>query len=94
MRTPQENQKGYEATSVIRNAKSLNPNAHLVIVHGTMDDNVHLQNAMQLLWALQTAGKQNFEVMFYPRSRHGLTQEVNVHHREYEWRILQRWLGK
>ena len=94
MRTPQENAKGYEATSVIRNAKNLNPKAHLVLVHGTMDDNVHLQNAMQLLWALQTAGKQNFEVMFYPRSRHGLTQEVGGHHREFEWRALQRWLGK
>lgn len=94
MRTPQENAKGYEATSVIRNAKNLNPRSQLVIVHGTMDDNVHLQNAMQLLWALQTAGKQNFEVMFYPRSRHGLTQEVGGHHREFEWRILQRWLGK
>ncbi|MBK8096736.1 MAG: S9 family peptidase [Planctomycetes bacterium] len=90
MRTPQENKQGYDATSVIKAAKNLH--GHLVIVHGTMDDNVHMQNAMQLLWELQTAGKQNFEVMFYPRSTHGLAGEVSPHHREFEWRALQKLL--
>ena len=44
----------------------------LLIVHGTMDDNVHMQNAIQLIHALQKAGKTNFEFMLYPKARHGV----------------------
>jgi dipeptidyl-peptidase-4 len=90
MRTPQENEAGYKATSVIENAKNLH--GHLVLLHGTMDDNVHLQNTMQLIWELQKAGKQNFELMVYPRSRHGLTREVAAHSQEFQWLRLQRLL--
>ncbi|MCR9243593.1 MAG: S9 family peptidase [bacterium] len=90
MRTPQENKAGYDRTSVIKAAKDLH--GHLVILHGTMDDNVHMQNAMQLLWALQKAGKQNFELMMYPRSRHGLNRSVSRHSREFQWRRLARLL--
>jgi dipeptidyl-peptidase-4 len=68
MNTPQENPEGYEATSVVKAA----PNLHgrLLLVHGIMDDNVHVQNAFQLVEALQKADK-DFEVMIYPRARHG-----------------------
>ena len=90
MRTPQENKAGYDATSVIKAAKSLH--GHLVILHGSMDDNVHMQNAMQLLWALQSAGKQNFEFMLYPRSRHGLARQVSRHSREFQWLRLKKLL--
>ncbi|MFM1873446.1 MAG: hypothetical protein RL398_2868 [Planctomycetota bacterium] len=90
MRTPQENEAGYKATSVIENAKNLR--GHLVLLHGSMDDNVHLQNTMQLVWELQKAGKQNFELMVYPRSRHGLNREVNAHSQEFQWLRLQRLL--
>ncbi|MBX3461550.1 MAG: DPP IV N-terminal domain-containing protein [Planctomycetes bacterium] len=90
MRTPQENQAGYDASSVIKAAKDLH--GHLVILHGTLDDNVHVQNAMQLVWALQTAGRQDFELMLYPRSRHGLHPEVRAHGDEFQWRRLQRLL--
>ena len=41
----------------------------LLIVHGMMDDNVHVQNAMQLVDALQKANK-DFEMMIYPNARH------------------------
>ncbi len=90
MRTPQENQTGYDATSVIKAASDLH--GHLVILHGTLDDNVHLQNAMQLVWALQTAGKQDFELMLYPRSRHGLHRQVGAHSQEFQWRRLKTLL--
>jgi len=90
MRTPQENQAGYDATSVIKAAKNLH--GHLVLLHGTMDDNVHLQNTMQLVWELQKAGKQDFELMVYPRSRHGLAREVSKHSQEYQWLRLQKLL--
>lgn len=68
MNTPQENPEGYDATSVVKAARNLH--GRLLLVHGHMDDNVHVQNALQLMDALQRAGK-SFEVMIYPRARHG-----------------------
>jgi dipeptidyl aminopeptidase/acylaminoacyl peptidase len=69
MNTPQENPEGYDAASVVRAAKGLR--GKLLLVHGLLDDNVHVQNSVQLVEALQRAGK-DFEVMFYPRARHGI----------------------
>jgi dipeptidyl-peptidase-4 len=90
MRTPQENKAGYDATSVIKAAKDLH--GHLVITHGTMDDNVHVQNAMQLIWALESEGKQDFELMLYPRSRHGINPRVSGHAQEFQWLRLKKLL--
>jgi dipeptidyl aminopeptidase/acylaminoacyl peptidase len=69
MNTPQENPKGYDATSVVKAARNLH--GKLLILHGLMDDNVHVQNTVELMEALQRADR-DFEVMFYPRARHGL----------------------
>ncbi len=69
MNTPQENPKGYDASSVVKAAKNLH--GRLLILHGVMDDNVHLQNSLQLMQALEQADK-DFEVMLYPTSRHGI----------------------
>ncbi len=69
MGTPKDNTKGYDATSVVKSAKSLH--GRLLIVHGGIDDNVHLQNTMQFAQALQRADR-DFEMMIYPESRHGL----------------------
>src|SRR5262249_26145264 len=69
MNTPQENPDGYNATSVVRAARNLH--GKLLLVHGLMDDNVHAQNTLQLVDALQRTDKE-FEVMFYPRNRHGV----------------------
>jgi dipeptidyl aminopeptidase/acylaminoacyl peptidase len=69
MNTPQENRAGYDATSVVQAAKGLH--GKLLLVHGLMDDNVHVQNSVQMVEALQQAGKE-FELMFYPRARHGI----------------------
>jgi dipeptidyl-peptidase 4 len=91
MRTPQENADGYARTSVVKAAKDLR--GQLVLIHGTMDDNVHLQNSMQLLWELQLAGKQDVELMLYPRSRHSLDRRVRGHSQEFQWRRLERLLG-
>jgi len=90
MRTPQENKSGYDNTSVVKAAKDLH--GQLVLIHGSMDDNVHMQNTMQLLWELQKAGKQDVELMIYPRSRHGPARQVSAHNREFQWRRLQRLL--
>jgi dipeptidyl-peptidase-4 len=69
MSTPKDNPKGYEASSVVKAAKNLH--GKLLIAHGMMDDNVHVQNAMELIHALQQADR-DFEVMIYPHARHGL----------------------
>lgn len=69
MSTPQLNREGYETSSVIAAASKLS--GRLLILHGLKDDNVHPENSMQLVHALQKAERQ-FEVMFYPTSRHGI----------------------
>jgi dipeptidyl-peptidase-4 len=68
MDTPAENPAGYEAGSImpyVNQYKGL-----LRIYHGTMDDNVHMQNSLQLVKKLQDA-KKHFEFMLYPGGRHG-----------------------
>jgi dipeptidyl-peptidase 4 len=77
MGTPQNNPEGYEKSSVVKAAKKLN--GKLLLIHGTIDDNVHIQNTIQLIYELQKWGKQ-FEVMFYPKSRHGVTDPLLVRH--------------
>jgi dipeptidyl-peptidase-4 len=69
MNTPQENPDGYRNTSVVAAARNLH--GRLLIMHGLLDDNVHVQNSVQLVEALQRANKE-FEVMFYPRARHNM----------------------
>jgi dipeptidyl aminopeptidase/acylaminoacyl peptidase len=69
MDTPQNNPEGYERTSVVKAAQDLH--GQLLLVHGTIDDNVHIENTYKLINALQDAGKQ-FQLMIYPKSRHGV----------------------
>jgi dipeptidyl aminopeptidase/acylaminoacyl peptidase len=69
MDTPQENPEGYRRTSVVAAAEQLH--GRLLLLHGAIDDNVHFQNTLHLVHALQSADKQ-FELMVYPESRHGL----------------------
>jgi dipeptidyl aminopeptidase/acylaminoacyl peptidase len=68
MNTPQENPEGYNSTSVVKAAANLH--GKLLLLHGLMDDNVHVQNTVQLVEELQK-GDKDFEVMIYPRARHG-----------------------
>ncbi len=77
MGTPQTNPEGYKKSSVLTAAKDLN--GKLLLVHGAIDDNVHLQNTMQLVYELQKAGKQ-FDLMLYPTARHGVTNPLQVKH--------------
>jgi dipeptidyl-peptidase-4 len=69
MDIPQNNPEGYEKTSVIKAAKNLH--GKLLIVHGAIDDNVHIENTYKFINALQQTDK-DFETMIYPRSRHGI----------------------
>lgn len=77
MRTPQNNPDGYKNGSVLTGAKDLN--GKLLIIHGTIDDNVHQQNAIKLIYELQRAGKQ-FQFMTYPTQRHGIVNPPQQKH--------------
>ncbi len=70
MRTPESNRDGYDRGSALTYAKSLK--GKLLLVHGTIDDNVHPENTLHLVDALQREGK-SFDLMFYPEHRHGIT---------------------
>ena len=89
MDTPQANPEGYAEASVLTfvpgvfaadNALKPAPGA-LKLTHGTGDDNVHFQNTLQLIDALQKAGYQ-FELMIYPDGMHGYRGYQHLHDRE------------
>ena len=67
MSTPQDNKAGYEAGSAMKYAPGLK--GRLMLYYGTADNNVHPNNMMQLIKALQTSGK-NFEVQVGPDAGH------------------------
>lgn len=77
MQTPQNNPEGYKKSSPVNAAKNLH--GKLLLIHGAIDDNVHMQNTMQFIYELQKAGKQ-FQLMLYPKSRHGVTDPLLVKH--------------
>jgi dipeptidyl-peptidase-4 len=66
-----------------------NLHGKLLILHGLIDDNVHIQNTMQLVQALQAADK-DFELMVYPRSRHGIG---GAHYQRLQLEFMERALG-
>ena len=69
MTTPQENASGYDENSPINHVSKLKGN--FLLIHGTADDNVHVQNTMQMVEALVQANKQ-FDWAIYPDKNHGI----------------------
>ncbi|MDN3491993.1 S9 family peptidase [Winogradskyella bathintestinalis] len=69
MTTPQENPSGYDENSPINHVDKLK--GDYLLIHGTGDDNVHVQNTMRMVEALIQADKQ-FEWMLYPDKNHGI----------------------
>ena len=91
MNTPQENPEGYDATSVVKAARKLH--GKLLLVHGLMDDNVHVQNSLQFIQELEKADK-DFEVLVYPRARHGVAgRDYSRHYQRQTLQFIQRTLG-
>ena len=77
MRRPQVNPRGYEEASLLNKAADLS--GSVLIIHGTGDDNVHVQHTMQYINALVEADKQ-FEMQLYPDDNHHLRQGNNAKH--------------
>jgi dipeptidyl-peptidase-4 len=69
MRTPQENASGYDDNSPINHVDSLK--GSYLLIHGTADDNVHVQNTYEMVSALVKANKQ-FDLFVYPDKNHGI----------------------
>ena len=69
MGVPKDNAAAYARTALPAQAGKLQ--GKLMMVHNLEDDNVLFQNSMQMINALETAGKQ-FELMLYPQKSHGV----------------------
>ena len=88
MDTPANNPDGYAETSVLASAANYpvteanyDGSVMLKLTHGTGDDNVHFQSTLQLVDALQKAGKK-FELMIYPDGMHGYRGYQGSHFNE------------
>src|SRR3989442_12396406 len=91
MRTRQHTPGGYRRTAPRWAADALH--GRMLLLHGTTDDNVHMQNSLQFAYELQKVGKP-FEVMFYPKSRHAVTDsKLNKHLRQTMFDFVMRTVG-
>jgi dipeptidyl-peptidase-4 len=70
MQTPQENPSGYDENSPFNYPEKLK--GKYLLVHGTGDDNVHVQNTMRMIEALVQANKE-FDWAIYPDKNHGIS---------------------
>jgi dipeptidyl-peptidase-4 len=92
MDTPEENPDGYKFGSAMTHADKYK--GFLRITHGTMDDNVHMQNTIQLVDKFTSLDK-HFELMLYPNERHGVGFSKRRHaQREYVQFWFKNFLGK
>ena len=85
MDTPQNNLEGYENGSAMKYASNLK--GKLLLVHGTIDNNVHPGNTVQLQNALIVADKK-FDLMTYPANRHGIRGAHGQHYRKLRLNYL------
>ncbi len=91
METPQENPDGYDNNSPITHVDNLK--GDFLLVHGSADDNVHVQNTMRLVEALVQADK-DFEWMIYPDKNHGIYGgNTRIHLYKKMTRFVQESLG-
>ena len=79
---PQYNAAGYDENSPIHFARMLDDKrTRLLMIHGTADDNVHLQNTIEMARALNRAGKQ-YDMMIYPDQNHSMRPDDMAHIRQ------------
>jgi dipeptidyl-peptidase-4 len=91
MKLPKNNPDGYRRTAPRFAADKLQ--GRMLLLHATMDDNVHIQNSVQFAYELQKAGKP-FEMMVYPKSRHGIVDgRLNSHLRQLMFDFVLRAIG-
>jgi dipeptidyl-peptidase-4 len=89
MGLPQDNPDGYKNTAL--GPKAGNLKGRLMIVHNYEDDNVLFQNSLQLVSALEQAGK-TFDFMLYPQKSHGVTGPLARQMNAAMLEFFDRWL--
>ena len=77
MKRPQDNEEGYEDSAPLNFVEGLE--APFLLIHGTADDNVHLQNSIRLVSELIDNDK-DFELMLYPGKFHGISGRADQIH--------------
>lgn len=83
MDLPVNNFDGYENGSAMKYVKDLK--GKLLIMHGMVDDNVHPNNAWQLIDALDKANKR-YESRFFPKGTHGFDGT------DTQWEFFDKYL--
>jgi dipeptidyl-peptidase-4 len=89
MGTPANNPEGYKTSSVLNYTDKYK--GMLQIVHGVIDDNVHVQNSLRLISALED-GKKDFEFMLYPGGRHGWGGNKQLHFQNLKTKFIYKYL--
>jgi len=88
MRTPQENPKGYDDNSPINHTDKIK--GKYLLIHGTADDNVHFQNATQMITAL-VKSNIDFESAYYPNKNHGISGSLD-NTSFHLWSKMTNWI--
>lgn len=92
MDTPEENPEGYKFGSALSHIDKYK--GYLLITHGSLDDNVHMQNTIQFVDKMISLNK-DFEMMIYPNERHGYGfPKRNHQYREYVQFWFKHFLDK
>lgn len=81
LRTPEENPAGYDDNSPFNYPELLK--GKFLLVHGSGDDNVHLQNSMRFAESLIQANK-DFDWAIYPDKNHGIyggNTRIHLYHK-------------
>ncbi len=89
MGTPANNAEGYKTSSVLNYVDKYK--GMLQIVHGVIDDNVHMQNSLRLIDKLEDA-KKDFEFMIYPGGRHGWGGNKGIHFQNLKTKFIYKYL--
>ncbi len=89
MGTPANNADGYKASSALNHVDKYK--GILQIVHGVIDDNVHMQNSLRLIDKLEDA-KKDFEFMIYPGGRHGWGGNKGLHFQNLKTKFIYKYL--
>ena len=88
MRTPQETPRGYDDNSPINHTDKLK--GKYLLIHGTADDNVHFQNATQMITAL-VKSNIDFESAYYPNKNHGIAGSMD-NTSFHLWSKMTNWI--
>ena len=89
MGTKADNAEGYRTSAVLSYTDKYK--GMLQIVHGVIDENVHLQNSLQLISDLQDK-KKDFEFMIYPAGRHGWGGNKGLHFQNLKTKFIYKYL--